>query len=38
MNKRNWAWSVQAYYNVIRPDAAPDWSARVGLVAALPEL
>ena len=31
-----WAWSVQGYYNVIRPDAAPDWVFRLGLVAAFP--
>jgi hypothetical protein len=31
-----WAWSVQGYYNVIRPDPAPDWVARLSIVAAIP--
>lgn len=31
-----WAFSVQAYYNAIRPDGAPDWVARVGVISAIP--
>jgi hypothetical protein len=31
-----WAWSVQGYYNVIKPDAAPDWFARFAIVSAIP--
>jgi len=31
-----WAWSVQGYYNAIRPDPAPDWVFRLGLIAAFP--
>lgn len=36
INSRPWSWSMQAYYNVIRPDMAPEWAVRVALVAALP--
>jgi hypothetical protein len=32
-----WALSLQAYANVIKPDAAPDWMIRFGIVAAIPE-
>ena len=31
-----WAWSVQGYYNVIKPDGAPNWLIRLQLVAAIP--
>jgi hypothetical protein len=31
-----WAVSVQAYYNAIRPDGAPDWVARLAVAAAIP--
>lgn len=31
-----WAWSVQGYYNAIKPDAAPDWVFRFGIIAAVP--
>ena len=31
-----WAWSVQGYYNAIKPDAAPDWVVRFAIVAAIP--
>jgi hypothetical protein len=31
-----WAFSLQGYYNVIKPDAAPDWSVRLSVVAAIP--
>jgi len=31
-----WAWSVQGYYNAIKPDAAPDWFARFAIIAAIP--
>ena len=33
-----WAWSLQAYANVIKPDGAPDWSMRLALIAAIPFL
>lgn len=31
-----WATSLQAYVNAIRPDGAPEWAARVQLIAAIP--
>ena len=31
-----WAFSVQAYYNAIRADSAPDWVFRLGVVSAIP--
>ena len=31
-----WAWSLQGYFNVIKPDPAPDWVVRLGLIAAFP--
>jgi hypothetical protein len=31
-----WAFSLQGYYNVIKPDGAPDWSVRFSVVAAIP--
>lgn len=31
-----WAWSVQGYYNAIKPDPAPDWVVRLAIVAAIP--
>ena len=31
-----WAWSVQGYYNVIKPEPAPDWVFRFAIVAAIP--
>lgn len=31
-----WAWSVQGYYNVIKPDGAPNWSVRLSIVTAIP--
>ena len=31
-----WAWSVQGYYNVIKPDGAPNWAIRFAFVVALP--
>ena len=36
INSRRWASSLQAYYNAIKPDAAPDWALRLQVVAALP--
>ena len=36
MNNHPWAWSVQAYYNAIRPDPAPDWVVRFSIIAAIP--
>jgi hypothetical protein len=34
--KYPWAWSVQGYYNVIKPDGAPNWAIRFAFVVALP--
>ena len=31
-----WAWSLQGYYNIIKPAPAPDWVVRFGLIAAFP--
>lgn len=31
-----WALSLQGYYNVIKPDGAPNWSARLSIIAAIP--
>lgn len=31
-----WATSLQFYWNVIRPDGAPDWAVRLQVVAAVP--
>jgi len=36
INSRPWSWSIQGYYNVIRPDMAPEYAVRVAMVAALP--
>ena len=31
-----WALSLQGYYNVVKPDGAPDWIVRLSLIAAIP--
>ena len=31
-----WALSLQGYYNVIKPDGAPNWAVRLSLIAAIP--
>ena len=36
LSKYPWAWSVQGYYNVIKPDTAPDWVVRFAIIAAIP--
>lgn len=36
LNEHPWAWSVQAYYNAIKPDPAPDWVFRFSIIAAIP--
>jgi hypothetical protein len=36
VGSKPWAWSVQGYYNVVKPDGAPDWSVRLSIVAPLP--
>lgn len=36
INSEPWAWSIQAYANVIKPDGAPDWAARFAVVIAIP--
>ena len=33
---KNWAGSIQAYYNVVKPDAAPNWAVRFQVVAPIP--
>ena len=35
VGSRPWAWSVQGYYNVLRPDAAPTWALRLSLISAI---
>ena len=35
-NEHPWAWSVQGYYNAIKPDSAPDWVLRFAIIAAIP--
>ena len=35
-NEHPWAWSVQGYYNAIKPDTAPDWVFRFAIIAAIP--
>jgi hypothetical protein len=36
LGKFPWAWSVQGYYNAIKPDSAPDWLVRFAIIAAVP--
>ena len=36
VNNGNWAWSVQAYYNVVKPDGAPNWVLRFAVISAIP--
>ena len=36
LGKYPWAVSVQAYYNAIRPEGAPDWAARLSVISAIP--
>lgn len=31
-----WAFSLQGYYNVVKPNGAPDWSVRFAVIAAIP--
>jgi hypothetical protein len=31
-----WALSLQGYYNVIKPDGAPNWAVRLSMIAAIP--
>jgi len=35
IGKYPWAWSVQGYFNAIKPDSAPDWVVRFAIVAAI---
>jgi len=35
-NSNPWALSLQGYYNVIKPDGAPNWSVRLSVIAAIP--
>ena len=32
-----WAFSLQGYYNAIKPAGAPDWSVRFSVIAAIPQ-
>jgi len=36
LGKNTWAISLQGYANVVRPEGAPKWSARVSLIAVIP--
>lgn len=36
INSKPWSWSVQGYYNLIRPELAPEWVVRVAMTAAIP--
>ena len=36
IHSKPWAWSLQGYYNVVKPDGAPNWSVRLSVVAPLP--
>lgn len=36
INTHPWAWSVQAYYNAIKPEPAPDLVFRFAIIAAIP--
>jgi hypothetical protein len=31
-----WAFSLQGYYNVVKPDGAPNWAVRLSLIAPIP--
>jgi hypothetical protein len=35
-NRHPWAVSLQGYYNAIKPDGAPNWAVRIGVIAAIP--
>jgi len=36
VHSKPWALSLQGYYNVVKPDGAPDWSVRLAIIAPLP--
>jgi len=36
LDRKPWAWSLQGYFNVIRPDGAPEWAVRLSVIAAIP--
>jgi hypothetical protein len=36
VGEHRWATSLQAYWNAIRPEAAPEWALRLQLIAAIP--
>jgi hypothetical protein len=36
IHSKPWAMSLQGYYNVVKPDGAPNWSVRLAIVAPLP--
>ena len=36
LGKYPWAWSIQGYYNVVKPDPAPDWVLRFAIITAIP--
>lgn len=36
LGDHRWATSLQAYWNAVQPDGAPDWALRLQLIAAIP--
>jgi len=36
LGKHPWAWSVQGYHNIVKPDPAPDWVIRFAIIVAIP--
>jgi hypothetical protein len=36
VHSKPWALSLQGYYNVVKPDGAPNWSVRLSVIAPLP--
>jgi hypothetical protein len=38
IRSRPWSWSFQGYFNLIRPDGAPEWAIRFAMIAAIPAI
>jgi len=36
MGEQRWATSLQGYVNAVKPEGAPEWAARVQVIAAIP--
>lgn len=36
VGERRWAISLQGYYNIVRPDGAPEWALRISIIPAIP--